>query len=198
MKSCCKIDHKTKINPEIKRVYTILLLLFYTVVLLWVIVFKCGQYNALHIKTNQAMTLWERFTFRIIPFQDIVLSFRQMYPYGILAFFFNTICLLPAGMLLGFFVGKKHGLIGSGIFIMGVELFQFFSGWGGFDFTDVFMNLLGVYLGFLIFDWLYPRLSAKAINRITAAVLIIAIPLAVLVSVKTAATFPEYLKNPLS
>ena len=172
MKSQNKITPKEE-QEKINRSNVILLFSFYIIVLLWVIVFKCNAYNELHIDKNLAKPLWERFTRRLIPFQDIVVSIATRNVVDILSFFFNIICCIPGGMLLGFFLKKKWGLIWSTVFILGVELFQLFSGWGGFDLTDIFLNVFGVYLGYLVFDWLYPKLSNKAIN---SAVLITLIP----------------------
>ena len=93
-------------------------------------------------------------------------------------------------MVLGFFVGKLWGLIWSALFILGVELFQLFSGFGVFDFTDIFMNCLGVYVGYLIFDALYKRLSVRTINRAVAVCLYIAMPVAILVTVNSILNFP--------
>ena len=137
------------------------------------------------------MPLWDRFTARIIPFQDFYITFVKggSLP-NYLALFFNTICCIPAGMLLGFFLRRTWGFIWSGVFILGIEIFQLFSGWGGFDPTDIFLNVLGVYFGYLIFDALYKRLSDKAINRAVAVWIFIAFPAIVFVVIRTILNFP--------
>ena len=182
---------KEKKGAEINRAAVAVLLFLYVIVLLWIIVFKCNVNSQLNIERNLAIPLWERFTRRIIPFMDIYYMFvNKISVWNVLAFFFNTICCIPAGMLLGFFVSKRWGLLLSGIFILGVEVFQLFSGWGGFEPTDIFMNLLGVYIGYIIFDALYKRISDKAINGAVLVCLCIAIPVAVFAVIRTALNFP--------
>lgn len=181
-------------NAEINRAVIAFLLVSYAIILLWIIVLKCNVASALNEETverNLSKPLLERLAFRIIPFQDIYLVlFERFIPISFFSFVFNTICCIPAGMMLGFFLGKLWGLLWSGLFILGVEVFQLFSGWGIFDITDIFMNLLGVYLGYLVFDFLYKRLSERAINRAVKITLAVAIPAALGVIVHTALCFP--------
>lgn len=92
---------KEKKGTEINRAAVAVLLLLYVIVLLWIIVFKCNVNSLLNIERNLAIPLWERFTYKIIPFMDIYYMFvNKIFVWNVLAFFFNTICCIPAGMLL--------------------------------------------------------------------------------------------------
>ena len=182
---------KIKNKDGINRAIIALLFLSYLIVLLWVVVFKCNVNSQLNIERNLARPLWDRFTDRIIPFIDIYyMLIGKMSFYNILAFFFNPIVCVPGGMLLGFFVKLRRGLLYSFIFILGIEIFQLFSGWGGFEPTDVIMNLLGVLFGYLIHNALYRVMSAKAINTVAFYTLCIAAPFAVFVVIRTILNFP--------
>ena len=175
---------------QIKNGYIFTLLVCYTLILVWIIVFKCNINEELFIERNRSLSLWERFTFNIIPFRDVIVSIKGHRIITSLAFFLNTVLLIPGGMLLGFFVGKKSGLLVSLAFILGIEIFQLFSCWGGFDFTDVIMNVLGVYIGFLIYDLLYPVLSAKLINKLALITLFPAITVTLFAITLTIIHFP--------
>ena len=166
------------------------LLICYVIILLWIIVFKCNANNELHIDKNLAMSVWERFTYRIIPFQDAYISFATRNLVSCIAFIFNTICCIPGGALLAFFMNKKRGLLYSTLFILGVELFQLFSGWGGFDITDIIMNVLGVYLVYLIFEKIYPKLKPRLINILSLSILIPSAIFSIFVIIRSIIYFP--------
>ena len=175
---------------EIKRSYILLLLACYIILLVWVIVFKCNQNFELHIDKNLAMPLWERFTARLIPFKDVYVSLVTQNVGDILAIIFNVICLLPMGIFLSFFVSKRCGILLSLSFVVAIEVFQLFSGWGGFDPTDIFLNVLGTYLGFKIFDALYLKITARNINRISGTLIIPTVFLTVFACISTVLNFP--------
>ena len=183
------IDKLTDEN-RICRINPAGLLICYVIILLWVIVFKCNANNELHIDKNLAMSVWERFTYRIIPFQDAYISFTTRNFVSCIAFVFNTICCIPGGILLAFFMSKKRGLFCSTLFILGVELFQLFSGWGGFDPTDILMNVLGIYLGYVVFEKSYPKLKPRLINILSLSILIPSAIFSIFVIIRSIIYFP--------
>ena len=146
-------------------------LILYTLVLLWGIILKCNINEWLCVNRNQGWTLWERLTFSIIPFESTVRVFKNGNMSGRIAFFLNFFCLIPFGALLRFFTDRRTVIEATVIFIMGVEVFQLFSGFGGFDFTDVIINTLGSLAGCGVWSLLRPRLSDKAINVIALCAL---------------------------
>ena len=185
-----KIRIKVK-KPSVNRACVFVLLFLYIIVLLWLIVFKCNINSQLHVDRNLSKTLWERFTYRIVPFQELyIIIFKGSSTLNTLAFFLNTVCCIPGGMILGFIMNKRWGVFFSGIFILGVELFQLFSGIGGFDPTDLFMNLLGVYIGYLICDVIKKRVPVRVINGFFITFVCIAIPVAAFAVARTVMNFP--------
>ena len=148
--------------------------LFVTVCIMiaWAILFKCNAIDQLNLERNQSWSLWERFTFRIIPFQSTYTVFKGGNVPGIIAFFANLLCFIPFGALFRFFTDTRTVLISTLIIITGVEIFQLLSGFGGFDFTDIFMNCLGAGLGCFAYKLLRPCLSGRVIN-VTAVVFFI-------------------------
>ena len=167
------------------------LLALYVIVLLWVIVFKCNVNYQLNIDRNLAMPLWERFTFNIIPFIDLYRSITvgATLP-NYLAFGFNIICCIPGGVLLGFFFDKKKGLWLTFFFILAIEIFQLFSGWGGFDPTDIFLNMLGFIFGYAIYDLVYEKMEYTTVNKLSSVFILVALPIAAYAVINTLNNFP--------
>ena len=167
------------------------LTLVYFIILLWVIVFKCNQYQYLHIQIKQDLSILERI--EQYPFKKWVDYYRNGYlsALEIIAFIFNFICLLPFGTLMRFFVNKKWMIITLGVlFSVGVEVFQIISGWGGLEYTDIAMMILGVVAGIWIYDALRPKMSEKLINGLATFLFVFGAPLAVLTIIKTINNFP--------
>lgn len=173
-----------------RRVCLSLLLSFYLIILLWGIVFKCNIEGQLNIERNRAMSLWARFTMRIIPFQDIYLSIVGRSFWNTLAFFFNVICFIPLGLLLRFIVSRKNTVWLSLALSLCVEIFQLFSGFGGFDPTDLFLNALGAYIGARLFERYYPRIPRRTLNILLCAFVPPLAVSAIVVTVRTIILFP--------
>jgi glycopeptide antibiotics resistance protein len=165
---------------------TCAVLILYTLVLLWGIILKCNINEWLCINRNQGWTLWERFTFSIIPFESTVRVFKNENMSGMLAFFLNFLCLIPFGALLRFFTDRRTVIEATVILIMGIEVFQLFSGFGGFDFTDLILNTLGSLAGCGVYTLLRPRLSNKVLNVIMLCALPILSAAAIFAIVRTA------------
>lgn len=170
----------------------LILALFITVciVIAWAIIFKCNRIDQLNLIRNQSWSLWERFTFRIIPFHSAYVVFRGGNVIGIIAFFANLLCFIPYGALFRFFTDTRTVILSTLIVIFGVEIFQTLSGFGGFDFTDIFMNCLGAYIGCRVYDLLRPRIPCRVINMIALAMLPIFTATAIYGIVNTVLNFP--------
>ena len=175
----------------VKRGRVALLFALYLIILIWVIVFKCNVNAQLNIDRNLAMSIWDRFTLNLIPFHDFYVSLIKgaSLPHW-LAFGFNIICCIPGGGLLAFFLNKKAGLWSCFFFILGIEIFQLFSGWGGFDPTDIFLNMLGCIFGYALFDLFYDKLSTKTINVLATLFVLLATPIAAFAIINTYNNFP--------
>ena len=183
------INNDNKINNK----WIAILFALYIIALIWVIIFKCNNIEALHIDFNKAMTIKERLAFKIVPFQYTLKAvFIDGVFIEIIALIFNIVCFLPAGLLLRCFFKRKYViLIGVGI-SFGFEVFQLFSTWGGPDISDIVLNVIGVLSGMLLYDFLSPRLKSKAINLTALIFIVIAIPLDIFAIVNSVIHFPGF------
>ena len=112
-------------------------------------------------------------------------------PIEVIALVFNVICLLPFGALFRFVIKRRWLTILLGAaFSIAVEAFQVFSSWGGFEYVDLMTNTLGVVLGTYIYDYLRPKLSERCINRMMVGLLMVGVPCAIFVTVRTVMNFP--------
>ncbi len=168
----------------------VLFLALYVILLIWAIVFKCNQNDWLFISHNSALPLWERISFRLIPFEYARQSFATGNVFGIFDFFMNILCFAPIGIALYQLMGSKRALAISSCFILAIELFQLFSGWGGFDITDVILNISGVCLGLLLRFLIVSRMTVRTVNRCYLFSVLLCAPLAALAVVNTALNFP--------
>lgn len=163
----------------------------YLIILLWIVIFKCNQNQYLHIAEKKDWTLKERI--EPYPFKKWIDAYKEGYFSKIefIAFIFNFICFLPFGALLRFFTDKSWLVITIGsVFCVGIEVFQILSRWGGLEYTDIVMTILGVVCGVWIYDFLRPRMSEKLINIIAVCSLCCSLPLSVFTVINTINNFP--------
>lgn len=177
-------------EDRVEKKLLYVLLASYAVILLWVIVFKCNQNEELNIQENLSKTLWERFTYRIKPFIALRTGLFHGRTNELLAGIFNIVCFIPIGVLLSFIMSMKRGLCLSALAVLGVEIFQLFSGFGGFDYSDVILNTLGTYLGYLIARAVMKKISARTVNVIALYFLIPMTLFAIVVFIRTIILFP--------
>ena len=164
----------------------------YAIVLLWIIIFKCNNNEALHIQENLEKTLWERFTYRLEPFVDLRYLIRsgEFDSLETLAFLFNIICFMPLSMLLSFLMKDKWNILYSFLFSAGIEVFQLFTGFGGFDPTDMLLNTLGAFLGCLLIKPLRKKCSEITTNAILLAFVPLMFIWSLIVVIRTIIFFP--------
>lgn len=153
-------------GERIRKIYSIALLSSYIIIVIWIMIFKCNNNEVLNIQENLQKTLWERFTHRIEPFVDLRYMIRagNFGSLEMLAFLFNIICFIPLSWFLSSLMNKKLIMISLFSFSLGIEIFQLFSGFGGFDPTDIFLNTMGALIGCLLIDPILKNLSEKTIN----------------------------------
>ena len=171
---------------------TLLYILFacFTVLLLWGIVFKCNFNDLLMIEEKRGASFEERFTTQLIPIQEIRAFINNGRVVGILAYFLNFIALIPFGFLFRFIADEKHLLIYTFALILGIEIFQFFSYFGVFDFADILLNVLGAFVGSRICGAVKPKLNAKIINTVCRIAVIPLILASFFAIVRTIVHFP--------
>ena len=178
-------------DKKVNKKFIIALIITYLIILLWVIVFKCNHNEYLHVEQNRSLDISQRI--EPYPFYKVVFMYNRGFfsAIEIVAFIFNLICMLPFGALLRFFTDKKWLIyIFGATFSIGVEAFQVFSGWGGLEYTDICMMILGVIFGVYIYDFLRARMSDKLINLISAVIVCFGMPLAILTIIRTINNFP--------
>lgn len=182
---------KTKNKDSVNKKLISLLILVYFIILIWIIVFKCNNIASLHIEKNRAMSISERITNKAIPFKH---TFEAIFYHNstleILALIFNIICFIPLGSLFRYFKSSYQTLFICGVFSLAVEIFQLFSGWGGPDIIDIVLNILGAWLGVLIFRYILSRLSVKTLNTIAFCLICVSVPFAVFVIIRSIIYFP--------
>lgn len=133
--------------------------------------------------------------FQVVTFQDNVtwatnnfIPFREMLRYNIGSHLFvknvlgNMLMFLPYGFFVSFYLKNKKPwltLILTVIASFSIELVQMVIG-RVFDIDDILLNLLGGYLGYLVYYWLsklYHKIpetlkSEKSLNIVAAIILI--------------------------
>lgn len=177
-------------NQSIKKGLMVLLIVLVFVLVIWAIVFKCNVNKQLHIEKNAAMSLWERFNYKLVPFERDIEHIKAGSVSELLALIFNVVAFLVIGCLLRFVVNVKATLLIGFLFTSSVELFQLFSAWGGFDFMDLATNMLGLVLGILSYKVIFSKLPSKVINALIYICLTIAVPLSIFAIVNTSINFP--------
>ena len=183
---------KPRLLPEdrVEKKLLYVLLASYAVILLWIIVFKCNMNEELNIQENLSKTLWERFTYRIEPFIALRTGLFHGRTNELLAGIFNIVCFIPNGMALSFIMNTKRGLCISALAVLSVEIFQLFSGFGGFDYADVILNTLGTYLGYVLSGYVIKKMSARTVNIIALSLIPPLTLFAIVVFIRTIILFP--------
>ena len=181
-----------RLLPEdrVEKKLLYVLLASYAVILLWIIVFKCNMNEELNIQENLSKTLWERFTYRIEPFIALRTGLFHGRTNELLAGIFNIACFIPIGMALSFIMNTKRGLCISALAVLSVEIFQLFSGFGGFDYADVILNTLGTYLGYVLSGSVIKKMSARTVNIIALSLIPPLTLFAIVVFIRTIILFP--------
>ena len=162
----------------------------FIILVLWGIVFKCNFNDLLMIEEKRAMSWDERFAIQILPVDAIFAIIYENNYIGIIAYFLNFFALVPFGFLLGFITDEKRSLLFTFFFILGIEIFQFFSYFGVFDIADIMLNVLGAFVGFRISKAVMPRLTPKMINTASACSIIPLVAFSIFAIVRTVLNFP--------
>ena len=72
----------------------------------------------------------------------------------------NVVVFIPFGFMIPFVMkgGRNFWvmLLNALLFVMGLEIFQLFTGFGAFDVDDILLNCLGAVIGYILFlSWEY-------------------------------------------
>jgi len=154
-------EKKTKTGHKLEIVNRILSLCFFGYILLIIkmIIFKYSFTYMLNTLDNWKpdQILQGIQTANFIPFTTIKMYIKY-YPKlnSFENLFGNILVFIPFGVLFPLVsrIGRKWYLflLVSLAFILGIEVFQLFTGCGAFDVDDIILNCLGALTGFLIFQ----------------------------------------------
>lgn len=182
---------------DLSKLYLAVTFALFILILLWIVVFKANRpITPIRIARTKAMTLLERFELGNYPFKNLFVDAEGHVFSRAKEHFLNILIFLPFGFLLPFFIKKKKVLITSIVFItftIGFELFQLFTGIGGFDVTDLMTNTLGGFLGLWLYKVAFSKISDHVINRMSFVVNIIFVPVAVFAIINTVNHFDYYI-----
>ena len=184
-----EFNYTTK-QKNFRRNVLIVVTGLYFLLLMWAIVFKCNNIESLHIEQNRSRSIIERLMLNSIPFKHTIESVLAGSPLETLATIFNVIGFMPMTMLFRYLkMGKLQSwLIAAGV-SLGVEIFQLFSCWGGWDISDWILNVFGAYLGLVAFG-VFSKLSYKAQYIIIVGCGIVVLPVDIFAIVNTITHFP--------
>lgn len=180
------------LNEQVNKKRIALLGVLYFIALIWIVVFKCNFNDSLNLEVNRARTIVERIKhgFSYSLFQ---LSYLKITDGEFLELFisiFNLFGFIPLGIVSGFFYKIPRAFLSSVAVVAGIEIFQLFTGYGGFEPTDVIVNTAGALIGIILCKALVPKIVPARINKIASSLLWLAIPFDVFCIVNTIIHFP--------
>ena len=184
---------KSKLDDEQLNKKCILIIgILYFIILFWVIIFKCNVNSALHVEVNRSKPLLDRFISGCTknPIKALQWAIKRKYYIEVLAFVFNIIALIPLGVFFRYFYKRGKSLALSFLVILFVELFQLFSGYGGFELTDFATNMTGALIGVILFEKLVLVVKPKHINNTIRFAIYPAFAFSIFAIVNTIIHFP--------
>lgn len=135
------------------RLYKLLFVL-YSLIIAKIVFFRTNFFSTiknwnLDIVKNKLQTA------NFVPFHTIKLYMKNIYPkISIINLVGNIVVFIPLGFMIPHISKNKNIfsiLYKSIIFIMVIELSQLISGMGEFDVDDIILNILGSFLGYIIY-----------------------------------------------
>jgi len=177
-----------KREHRILRVLEITGLVMFSWLLIWALWLKmnditmiCGNYSWL-----SQQTLYERFTYDLIPFQ-LHFDYKQ----EILNIVANCFVFAPFGVLFNMMFKKRNIMRDLGIcFLISLffELLQLFTMIGNFATMDLITNVAGYFVGLVFYELIFKKVSVKANIYIYLFFNLIALGLTVFSVFRTAET----------
>lgn len=176
---------KTQVNKN--RI--IFLFGVYFVILLWFVLMKCNDVVRLCPEWQPHRTIVQHFLDGAVPFRN----FEKLLQTGgmeLVIFFANFVLFMPMGFLFPYLMGKGKSVALVFAAALSIELCQLFTGWGGYDTTDVIMTFLGGAFGVWLHSALHAELSNRTVNKIALWMGVVFLPLAVFAIAHTVVNFP--------
>ena len=158
----------------------------YILLLIWIVIFKWTNYQAAEesIITYRHMDLYERYLvckpkFRGIDSIDLILNMLLFLPMGI--FFVLLLKRKYLTLLIGF------------IFTLSFEVSQFFTCIGMFSYSDILGNMLGCFIGYILYLFIKSIINKKIIDIVNIVIISIFSPLCIYAIIMTIINFNSYL-----
>ena len=161
----------------------------YCVVLCWLIVFKCNDMERLCVEYQPYRTIWEHFLDGNVPFQSLIRAWEKQDSEVLIALL-NFLLFVPLGVLFPVFIGGKRSVFLLFAIALGVEILQLFTGWGGYDVTDVILTFAGGIFGVVIETGVIRLLTPRRLNTLLLCLGVTLLPIAVFAVINTALHFP--------
>ena len=177
-------------NDRIFKTYLYIWLACFLILVIWGIVFKCNFNHLLMIEEKRTLPIEERLTFQLIPLTAIKYWLNGGESINVVAYVLNFVALIPFGFLLGLIMSEKRALLLTLSFILCIEIFQFFSYFGVFDFADILINALGSFVGYRICRAVSRFLTPRKVNTVCFIFTIPLILLTIFAIVRTIILFP--------
>ncbi len=176
-----------------------LLFLFYMIIFIWVVIFKCNLIDDLRITHQQISRL--SFYERVInPSEIQSLIYRiqigEIFHRSLLEPFLNIVIFVPVGMYVTLFQNKKR--IFNTYFVslaisFSIELIQLATMIGGFSYLDIITNVTGGLIGYVIYRILYSEKRIHNLSIASVIVLSLIAPIAVFSIINTALNIEFYI-----
>lgn len=170
-----KLNEKFDIN--VIKPLVIMAFILYILILCWMVFFKgIGIFSTRQIifediDQSYLMNISQRFA--------IQFRYNHFTAYDILHNSIpNIVVFIPLGLFLPIIYKDKFGinlLIAFGMTLI-IEIFQLVFPLGGFEFWDMFTNIMGFILGYMLFKVFKKKLTCRVINYICLFIIIIALP----------------------
>ena len=187
------------------RKLTKYLLVLYLILLVWVVIFKCGIPKEImgNLYTNDPigfgpaiakymdLNLYERFTYDFFLLDGVDEIVKNV--------FLNILVFLPFGLLISLLINNHKmvmTIVISFITSLLFEIFQLFTSFGCFSFIDLLCNVIGGILGVLVYLFLMRIVTKENTNKVIYRTCIISfvifIPVLIFACIYTGINF-EYI-----
>ena len=166
--------------------------ILYFIIVIWVFVFKCNMNSVLHLEWNRSMTLPERLKWGLSkkPIEHVIASIKRGGKLELLTVIFNVIGFIPCGIFFRHFIKKRNALLSSLTLSIAIEIFQLVTCIGGFEPTDIILNTLGGFVGIILYEKLFHKISLVPLNATITVLICLLLPFDVFIIIKTANNWP--------
>lgn len=176
-----------------------LLFVFYMIIFIWVVIFKCNWVDDLRI-THQyisSISLYER-VINLGEMKSLIyrIQIGEIFHRSLLEPFLNIVIFVPVGMYITIFQNKKRifntYLVSLTISLL-IELVQLATMIGGFSYLDIITNVTGGLIGYFIYRILYSEKRICGLSVASVIVLSLIAPIAIFSIINTSLNIEFYI-----